>query len=123
MEDIQHMRVSICSDGAVPSMADFWSSTPGVRAVDMISQVSDLSAAMATADPPDVIIARMPRGEVENTELLAGIQRISLGSTPGIAWVSETSPSEAFRLCTLGADEFITDEASIEERASMLAKV
>jgi DNA-binding NtrC family response regulator len=104
-------------------MADFWTLTPGVRAVDIISQISDLSAAMATADPPDVIIARLPSGEMEYTELLAGIQRISLGSTPVIAWMTDTSPSEAFRLCSLGADEFITDQATIEERARALAKV
>jgi DNA-binding NtrC family response regulator len=117
------MRVSVCTDSTVPGAADFWSSIPGVRAVDILSQVSDLSAVMATADPPDVIIARLPRGEMDDAELLASIQRISLGGIPVIAWVPETSPSEAFRLCFLGADEFITDQASIEERARTLVKV
>ncbi len=117
------MRVSVCIDGTVPGAADFWGSTPGVRAVDIINRISDLSAVMGTVDPPDVIIARLPRPEIEASELLAGIQRISLGGTPLIAWVPETSPSEAFRLCYLGADEFITDQSSIEERATALAKV
>lgn len=80
-----------------------------------------MSAVIGTADAPDVIVARLPHQEMGNAEVLAGIQRISLGATPLIAWVPETSPSGAFSLCYLGADEFITDQASLEERASALA--
>ena len=117
------MRVSVFTDATAPGPADFWSSTPGVRAVDIVSEVSDLPEILGTVDPPDVIVVRLPRVEMEDTELLVAIQRISLGVTPVIAWLPETSPSEAFRLCSLGADEFITDQASIEERARALAKV
>jgi DNA-binding NtrC family response regulator len=115
------MRVSVCTDDTSAASADFWISTPGVRAVDIVSRVSELPAVMGTDDPPDVIIARLPHGEMEATELLGSIQQISLGAIPVIAWVQQTSASEAFRLCYLGADEFITDQASLEERASALA--
>lgn len=89
--------------------------------MDIIHRISDLSAVIGTVDAPDVIVARLPHSEMGDAELLAGIQRISLGATPLIAWVAETSPSGAFSLCYLGADEFITDQSSLEERASALA--
>jgi len=115
------MRVFVCTDDTLPVSADFWSSTPGVRAVDIVHRISDLSAVIGTPDAPDVIVARLPHLEVGRAEMLGGLQRISLGGTPLIAWVPEASPSGAFSLCYLGADAFITDQATVEERASALA--
>jgi transcriptional regulator with PAS, ATPase and Fis domain len=91
--------------------------------VEVIHRISDLSAVIGTVDAPDVIVARLPDQEAGTAEILAAIQRISLGAIPLIAWVLEASPSEAFRLSSLGADEFITDQSSIEERANALAKI
>jgi DNA-binding NtrC family response regulator len=115
------MRLSVCTDVGDHASVEFWSSTPGVRAVDIVHRVSDLSAVIGTPGAPDVIIARLPNTEMGNAEILAAIQRISQGGTPLIAWVPEASAAGAFNLCYLGADELITDQSSHEDRASALA--
>jgi DNA-binding NtrC family response regulator len=76
---------------------------------------------MNTGDAPDAIVVRLPNSEMGNAEMLAAVQQISQGTAPVIAWVPESSVAGAFNLCYLGADELITDEASLEERASALA--
>lgn len=114
------MRICVFTDAGVSESIDFWSSTPGVRIVDVIRRASDLSAALTSEDPPHVIVARLPHQTLENAEMLASVQQATNGAIPVIAWVPDASAAGAFNLCYLGADELITDQATLEERASAL---
>jgi DNA-binding NtrC family response regulator len=114
------MRISVFTGTGVSESVDFWTSTSGVRVVDIIHRISDLAAAIGTDDPPDVLVCRLPHPTMEAAEMLAAVQQATNGSIPVVAWVSDASAAGAFDLCYLGADELITDQATQEERASSL---
>jgi len=115
------MRISVCTSPNVPAPIEFWSSVCGVREVAVVHRISDLSTVIGSDSLHDIIAVRLPHPESEGTEMLLAVQQIAKG-VPVIAWVPETSATEAFSLCYLGADELITDSSTPEQRASCLAR-
>src|SRR5579871_5836636 len=113
------MKLLVCADTNVQTCVDFWNSVPDVDTVSVVCQVTDLSGVIGTDETPDVLIARLPHPGLANAEVLSAMQRIAQG-IPIIAWVGAASAAGAFNLCYLGADELITDDASLEDRASAI---
>jgi len=115
------MRISVCTSPDVLAPIDFWRSVSGVREVAIVHRISDLSTVIGSDRLDDILVVRLPHPESERAEMLMAVQQVSKG-VPVIAWVPETSAAEAFSLCYLGADEMITDSATLDERARVLAK-
>src|SRR5271165_7613540 len=108
------MRISVCTSPNVSAPIEFWSTVSGVREVAVIHQISDLSTVIGSDGLHDILAVRLPRADAESAEMLMAVQQVAKG-VPVIAWVPESSASEAFSLCYLGADELITDGATLEE--------
>jgi DNA-binding NtrC family response regulator len=114
------MKISVFWDAGGAESVEFWNSASGVKAVEIIPRISDLPGALSGELSPDIVVVRLPHPTLGTAEVLAAVQQASNGSIPVIAWVSDASAAGAFNLCYLGADELITDQASLEERSSAL---
>ena len=86
----------------------------------LCEDVEEFCKLMKTPERMDAVVVRFPQNGISEVDALSATRRFARG-IPVVAWVSAASAEDAFRLCYLGADELITDSASVEDRANALA--
>src|SRR5437867_7379439 len=114
------MRLLVHAQNYQQDPAEYWGSLPGVSSVDVCSDVTEFCNLIKTSEKLDAVIIRFPQHGVSEADALSATRRFARG-IPVVAWLSSASAEDAFRLCYLGADELITDSASMEDRANILA--
>ncbi len=87
-----------------------------VKSVESLSEVTETLEVNRSLR---ALVLRINDSESYKASLFAEARRTA-GRVPVLAWVPELTLESAFHLCYLGADEVVTDSASIEQRQNAI---